>query len=101
MYPGGQTRQNCSSKHLEHGADEELDGRSTGRYTRVSAIPRPRERIYENLRGRGKLPIRIFDRGYQSSRGRSIVPWSRLYRLSTDVRMSHKDIRITVIKDIF
>ena len=102
--PWRQIRQDYSSKHVEHGTDEEFEGRFTGRYTRTSAIPRPRKRIYEHLRGRAELSTRLFDRGYQHTRGRSIssedqgIPRTTPYRLLTDVRRTREDVRITMVE---
>ena len=100
-FPGRPTRQDNSSKHLVHGADELFEGRFTDRYTRTSAVPRQRKRLYEHLRGRAELATRLFDRGYQSSRRRSVspedqgVPRSRPHCLSTDVRRRQRRSKTT------
>ena len=102
--PWRQTLQDYRSKHVVHGTDEEFGGRFTGRYTRTSAIPSPKKWIYEHLRGRAELSIWLYDRGYQPTRGRSIssedqgIPRTTLYRLSTDIRRTREDVRITMVK---
>ena len=57
-----------------------------------------------HLRGRAELATQLFDRGYQTTRGRSIsfedqgIPRTTPYRLSTDVRRTREDVRITMVE---
>ena len=90
LFPGGKHTRTIAID-LVHGTDEEFEGLFTGRYNRTSAVPRKRKRLHGHLRGRAELATRLFDRGYQSPRRRSVspedqcVPRLRPHRLSTDV----------------
>ena len=101
LYPGGKHARTIA---LNTWYMVLIEGRFTGRYTRTSAIPRPKKRIYEHLRGRAELSTRLFDRGYQTTRGRSIssedqgISRTTPYRLSTDVRRTREDVRITMVE---
>ena len=102
LYPGGKHGRTIALNTWY--VDEEFEGRFTGRYTRTSAMTRPRKKIYEHLRGRPELSTRLFDRGYQPTRGRSIssedqdIPRTTPYRLSADVRRTREDVRITMVE---